>query len=623
MEKYVSFSVGQLRFLDTYQCMSSSLETLIANLAADGFKNFKQFRKAFPNDEHAKLLLQKNEYCYDYVNCSERFEETALPSKAAFYNSLTKEAISMKNTLLLADVFERFRDMTLEYYKLDASHFFTSPGLAWQAALKISDVCLDLITDPLMYNMIELGTRGGVSMVTKKYSRANHQYVEDFNESDVKKHIMYLDANNLYGWAMSQPLPYGFFHFLNEDEISHFELQKVESDAKEGYILEVDIEYPEHLHNKHNDYPLAPEHLLIEDKDLSKYSTGLWEKLNTVKNKDSVEQVKPRIKTRKLIPTLKKKTNLVVHYQNLQLYTELGMKITKIHRVLGFQQNAWLKTYIEFNTNMRKQANNDFEKDFFKLMLVFGKCMENLRARMNLRLINSASEEKLKKLVAQPSFLCCQIFNEDLVGVHNQQINLTLNKPIYAGQAILDLSKRLMYEFHYKVMKPQYGDKINLLFTDTDSLCYEILTDDVYEDMKPIKDLFDTSNYGSFNKTKHLFSSKYKKVVGKFKDELGGVPLKEFVGLRPKMYSLLYNQTSTEGITCEKEKKVAKGISKTEIKQTLRHEMYKKCLNEETTTTNSMTCIRSKNHELFMDTVVKKGLCSFDDKRYWKNPIES
>ncbi|CAG2205034.1 unnamed protein product [Mytilus edulis] len=213
---------------------------------------------------------------------------------------------------------------------------------------------------------------------------------------------------------------------------------------------------------------------------------------------------------------------------------------------------------------------------------------------MNLRLINSASEEKLKKLVAQPSFLCCQIFNEDLVGVHNQQINLTLNKPIYAGQAILDLSKRLMYEFHYKVMKPQYGDKINLLFTDTDSLCYEILTDDVYEDMKPIKDLFDTSNYGSFNKTKHLFSSKYKKVVGKFKDELGGVPLKEFVGLRPKMYSLLYNQTSTEGITCEKEKKVAKGISKTEIKQTLRHEMFKKCLNEETTTTNSMTCIKVK-----------------------------
>lgn len=157
MEKYVSFSVGQLRFLDTYQCMSSSLETLIANLAADGFKNLKQFRKAFPNDEHAKLLLQKNEYCDDYVNCSERFEETALPSKAAFYNSLTKEAISdekyehaqkvwntfnmktlgdfhnlyvLTDTLLLADVFERFRDRTLEYYKLDASHFFTSPGLA-------------------------------------------------------------------------------------------------------------------------------------------------------------------------------------------------------------------------------------------------------------------------------------------------------------------------------------------------------------------------------------------------------------------------------------------------------------------------------------------------------------
>lgn len=189
MEKYISFSVGKLRFLDTYQCMSSSLETLVDNLASEGVKHFKQFRKAFQDHETVKLLLQKNEYCYEYIDCEEKFNETCLPPKEAFYNSLTKEAISdekyahaqkvwnffnmktlgdfhdlyvLTDTLLLADVFERFRDMTLEYYKLDASHFYTSPGLAFQSALKMSGICLDLITDPLMYNMVELGNRGKI-----------------------------------------------------------------------------------------------------------------------------------------------------------------------------------------------------------------------------------------------------------------------------------------------------------------------------------------------------------------------------------------------------------------------------------------------------------------------------
>lgn len=400
MEKYISFSSGKLRFVDSYQCMNSSLETLVANLAKDGLKNFKQFRKAFPDDYQAKLLLQKNEYCYDYVDSSEKFKETELPPKEVFYNSLTKtqlpeekyehakkvwETFNMKtlgdfhdlyvltDTLLLADVFERFRDMTLEYYKLDASHFYTSPGLAWQAALKMSGICLDLITDPLMYNMIELGTRGGISMVTKKYSKANHKLIEDYDCSKEEQHIMYLDANNLYGWAMSQPLPYGFMRFLTEEEINQFNLQKIAIDAKEGYILEVDLDYPNHLHDDHNCYPLAPEHLTIEDGDLSPYTTQLWEKLNSVDMKtnetlDYEKKLRSRIKTKKLIPTLRTKTNYVLHYRNLQLYVELGMKVRKIHRIIGFQQRPWLKDYIDFNASMRKNAKNEFEKDFFKLM---------------------------------------------------------------------------------------------------------------------------------------------------------------------------------------------------------------------------------------------------------------
>ena len=208
-----------------------------------------------------------------------------------------------------------------------------------------------------MYNMIELGTRGGISMITKKYSSANHKYLDDYDETAEKTHIIYDDAVNLYGFAMKQP--YGFLHFLTDEEIQNFDLQKVASDSKEGYILEVDLEYPSHLHDVHNCHPLAPEHQLIQDEDLWPYSKSLWKKLNG--------ENQSRLKIRKLIPTLKDKKNYVVHYRNLQLYIELGMKITKIHRILGYHQKAWLKTHIDFNSNMRKHAKNDFEKDFFQV----------------------------------------------------------------------------------------------------------------------------------------------------------------------------------------------------------------------------------------------------------------
>lgn len=387
-ERYISFSLGKLRFLDSFQCMGSSLEILVKNLAEDGLVNFKQFRKAFPSDEVAKLLLQKNEYCYDYVDCAEKFNETQLPPKEAFYNKLKKEPISderyqhavkvwnffqmktlgefhdlyvLTDCLLLCDTFQKFREMTMKNYKLDAAHFYTSPGLAWQAALKMSGITLDLLTNPFLYNMFELGIRGGVSMVSKKYGSANHSKINDFDEFQDNKHILYLDANNLYGWSMSQYLPTGLMHFLSDEEIEQFELQKVPKDSNKGYILEVDLQYPPEIHDLHNCYPLAPSHQVISDEELSPYSLNLWRKLHDGKKK-------ARVKTKKLVPNLEDKSKYIVHYRNLQLYEELGMKITKIHRILAFHQSPWLKNYIDFNAKMRKNAKNDFEKDFFKLM---------------------------------------------------------------------------------------------------------------------------------------------------------------------------------------------------------------------------------------------------------------
>jgi len=183
----------------------------------------------------------------------------------------------------------------------------------------------------------------------------------------------------------------------------------------------------------------------------------------------------------KLMPTLSHKEKYVLHYRNLQLYTDLRLKITKVYRVLEFDQSPWLKQYIDFNTEKRKNAKNEFGKDFFKLMnSVFGKTMENVRKQVDVRLVTN--EKKLSKLASKPTYVSCKIFNENLVAVHKIKETLTLNRPAYVGMRILDLSKTLMYDFHYNYIKDKYQEKARLLFTDTDSLTYEIEAEDVYKD---------------------------------------------------------------------------------------------------------------------------------------------
>ena len=207
----------------------------------------------------------------------------------------------------------------------------------------------------------------------------------------------------------------------------------------------------------------------------------------------------------KLIPTLSKKEKYVLHYRNLQLYIDLGLKVAKVHRVLEFNQSPWLKQYIDFNTEKRKNAKNAFEKDFFKLMnnSVFGKTMENIRKRVDVRLVTD--EKKLLKYVSKPTYVSSKIFNENLVAVHKIKETLTLNRPAYVGMCILDLSKTLMYDFHYNYIKNKYGVKAKLLFTDTDSLTYEIEAEDVYQDFWKDKDRFDNGDYSKnslyFDKT--------------------------------------------------------------------------------------------------------------------------
>jgi hypothetical protein len=619
-EKYISFDIRNFRFIDSLQFLNESLVSLVDNLKKGGLEKFVHTRQQYDDEVNFQLVSRKGVYPYEYMSSVERFCETTLPPISAFHSTLADSDISAEDyshaqkvwetfgianmqdyhdlylktdVLLLADVFEEFRRTSLVHYKLDPAHFFTAPGLSFYACLKMTDVKLELFNyiDQLLF--VEKGIRGGTSYIANRLSTANNECV-GHDPAKPSTHITYLDANNLYGWAMSQPLPTGDFYFLTEKQISKFDVTRVRDMAEYGYILEVDLKYPYYLHDEHNDYPLAVERVQMTSEMLSPTSKVMLDTL----------QVK-YVKCEKLVPNLSNKKQYVVHYRNLKFYVDHGMKITKIHRILKFRQSAWLAPYIELNTRLRQAATTTFEKNFFKLMnnAMFGKTMENLRKRIDVRLVSDKGTAE--KLVAKSSFESSCKINDDLELVKLTKSTIHWSKPTYVGFCVLDLSKLHMYKFHYDVLKPMYGDRLKLLFTDTDSLCYEVQTTDLFKDMTRIKHHLDTSDYPANHP---LHSTTNAKVLGKFKDECTGVSPLQFVGLRSKMYSLL--------LPGGKVKATAKGIKKSFAKKKIRHDQYLHCLKGDSTTTAEFHNIRSFLHTLKTVKVVKRALSAFDDKRF-------
>ncbi|XP_065682280.1 uncharacterized protein LOC136095509 [Hydra vulgaris] len=455
-----------LLFLDSYRFMASSLDSLIKNSIKENYKELE--------NKKLNLLLRKVVYPYEWVDSIDKLNETQLPPKESFYSRLNDEGISDEDYLHAQNVWKEFNCETFKDYHN-------------------------------LYNVADEGIRGGISMVSNRIGTANNKYIENYDESKESTYIQYLDANNLYGWAMK-----------------------------------VDLEYPEHLHDVHNDYPLAPERLKIDKVD-------------------------------KLVPNLNHKKNYVIHYENLYLYERLGMKLTKVHRGIKFEESAWLSKYINLNTDLRTKATNDFEKDFFKLMnnSVFGKTIENIEKRVDVRLVS-----KRKKLLSMSI-----------------------------------LSKTLVYEFHYDYIKNKYEDRAKLLYTDTDSLIYEIKTEDFYADIaNDIESKFDTSE---FNKDHPAVQNGFKvgvnkKVLGMFKDESAGKQIAEFIGLRSKLYSYKIDK---------EDKKRCKGVKRNVVKNYITHEDYKDCLMNRKEQMRKMNVIRSHLHDVYTEEINKIALSAEDDKR--------
>jgi hypothetical protein len=436
-----------------------------------------------------------------------------------------------------------------------------------------------------MYLFVEANIRGGLSQVSKRYAKANNKYMSEHDEDAKQEYLLYLDANNLYGYSMLQHLPMRKFKW-SKKEWTKEKILELEDDGKLGYLFEVDLHYPKELHDLHNGYALASEHIAVKNEMLNE-----WQQDN---RKDATIS--------KLCTSFRDKVKYGVNYRLLKLFLKLGLVLTKVHRVLQYEQYNFMASYIMKNTNARTIAKNDFEKNFYKLMnnSVFGKTMENVRERINFKLIST--EEQL--LGIRNRSRCPTIFNENLVGIHLLKKQITLNKPIYIWQSVLDDSKFLMYDFHYNFMMKQFKrDDIDLMFTDTDSLCYHIRNKDPYKVIKKNKTLFDLSD-----DVGELHDPTNKKVIGKFKNESPEKQIIEFVGLRSKVYSYKTDDA--------KEHKKCKGVKKYVAKKDLSVDLYKETLFNRTSVEIKQNTFRSHKHVIFTEEVTKIGLSAFDDKCY-------
>ncbi|XP_072390519.1 uncharacterized protein [Diabrotica undecimpunctata] len=439
---------------------------------------------------------------YRGENCMEWFaKEMAEISK--FVNSKIKTIVPMvekpnTNMTTVCHICEK-RFLATDTIVVDHDHFtgqvrgfahqaypawyYTMPGYTWDCMLRYTQCKLELLKDVDMILFMEKAIRGGISVCSNRYSEANNKYISSYDPTRPSKYILYLDVNNLYGWAMSEALPIGGFKWI-EDVTKfgvgnlpegHIDIMSIQDDAKEGYFFQVDLEYPRELHDKHKDFPFAAEH-----------------------------RIPPGSKLPKLIPTLYHKTKYIMHYRNLKQALANGLILTKIHKVLKFNQSAWLRPYIELNTNLRAAATNSFEKNLFKLMnnAVFGKTMENQRRHRIVKLCKKwHGRYGAKNLIASSRFHSRTIFSENLVAIELKKSEVCFNKPLYIGAAILDISKLCMYDFHYNFMLPTMGEKnCSLLYMDTDSFIYELQCSDAYREvLKAHPSKFDTSDYAENN----------------------------------------------------------------------------------------------------------------------------
>lgn len=598
---------------------------------------FDSFEKiSAPLDEIIKLV-RGNEYSF-FTDCvDETYKSTFAKKSEVFFNVLEKfpefktvydyaDLYLSCDVLQLADIIENARKTFFTTHKLDLLRYYGAPGYSWDAFLlylrQRTSYRPDLFIASEM-NMVCFFMqciRGGCSGIMKRFAQANTPMIQStYDPSKPKRYIMYLDANNLYGWSMMQDLPYKNFKWFSTSELAEFNsggqpfMEKYFSMLKlkkKGFFMEVKLLYPRELHDAHNLYPLAPERRCVKENEVSYFTRHLHNKL----------KVKINTKTPLLLQTLEDKDHYFIYWKNLELYLQLGLKLAHVYGGIYFDEAPVMRGYINLNTVLRNQPDaSDFERELYKLLnnSIYGKTLENPLKYSLLHFIST--KKQFDKAAAKPGFDGTVFSQDDFAIAKLKYETIKYDKPLYLGATVTELAKWKMFNFYYNVIC-DYFKNPKLLFTDTDSLMIEFESEDIFLDIAMINRIekydcpIDVSTFDKRIIEKYRIPTRNNKVIGAFKSETGSELIAEFVGLRAKMYSYIINGDETA------KHLRAKGVARSSLNM-ISHQNYIQCLfnpdvPELARQPIKMNSIRSKQHNLMSIESEKFGLSCNDTKRY-------
>ena len=635
--KFRSLTFNNFKFLDSFQMLAGSLSDLVDNLSQDkDHSDMVLLQQTISNKpDHLTLLMKKAAYPYEWVrSCEQLKNATNFPPYEVFISSLRNneniprehyeqgkevfEKLKCKNmleytelyceldTVLLAEVIFEFRNTIFEKFMLAIENYISLPQLAFDACLKTIERPIGKISIPTMVLMFEQNIRGGISFVNNRHEKIDAEKDES---------LLYIDANNLYGWAQKMYLPTGEYSWCSTRTIANLDWVSMKSDQPYGYVAEVDISFPENTHDLLDNLPLAPEHMDITYDKLSPYS-------QTVQN-NILGSTAYSYKQRKLVTSLEPKTRYLVHYLNLKLYIQLGAQITKVHNVIKFRQEDFIKPFIELASEERAKAKTKFAQNLWKLLAnsLYGKFIQDVRKYSKIIFCND--EHHLNRLLRSPYFIDCHTLSEKICLVHMRNETILLDRLYSVGFSILELSKFYMYSVWYQFIKPVFKEDAQLVLTDTDSFVIKFKNHTKHDALTKLAPIMDFSNFpDQFNIIKDKNSRK--KIPGYFKDEYPTGIIQEAVGIRSKCYFLkidpdfnYYNPTeSTSHVVC-------KGISSS-ISNNFPLDLFKQCIySDKTLVKTTMNRIRAKKRKLQTISITKRTLSSGDDKRYQTCNIHS
>ena len=616
---------GKVEIRDSINHLPNALSDLV-ELNKESGKSFPHTAKSFHSEGPGslKLIVKKGIFPHGYMTEFRKLEDETLPDRSAFYDPLREMEVSEADYLhaekvfkhfacrslrdymmvyltsdvtLLADIFEAYRDFFKTKFDLDPAHYVSLPSLSYDCAMKYTRCKIDYIHDEETYQFVKQAIRGGVSTICRRYAKANNTYLggENYTPNKPTSFIMYFDCNSLYSSVMTMSLPYRNFTFIPSDEFGDVEekIMQYRDDDKVGYFIECDLKYPTKIHDETRDLPFAPQHFKVQKKHLSPYNKQL---VNTL----GIQHYEGT----KLLSDQYDRVEYISHIGNLKFYLEKGMKLEKIHKVLRFEQKPFLKPYIDLCIAQKAKSSSAIEKNLWKLACnsIFGKTITNLEKRSKVGF--ATSEKHLINSVNSPLFKSASIINSKLVQTNKAYRTVKVNSPYLLGAAVLEISKLVLFRWHYDFFVKRYGrENIELCMTDTDSLLYMIFHEDVYKDLRN-EDKFDFSNYPRDNP---VYNEKCKGQLFCLKDEVGGKPIKSFIGLRAKSYSLEFAD--------ESRKVTGKGIPRSKLKQ-IQHSDMKKTLFKKQKTHMISRHIRSYKHKLYNIAENKLALSPFDNKRF-------